>query len=463
MDLVGLFFRGLIELGTQSLVDHRLPGDLVQKVFMLAVHVRARYHQHMQLVPAGDNAILVELGEVSGDQLHAADAAAREVAGVVRSTPGHSSLYVVFDRRPDADALAGALSHSAHRPAPAGHRHELGVAFDGEDLGEFLALTRQTPEEFVARVEGLGLVARYIGFRGGFAYLDGWPAEWAMARRATSRPVAAGSFAIAGSVAAFYPIDSPGGWNILGRTDEDLENAIEPGDVVVVHCRKDLGPPVRRRAGKRALHSLHDISAPLAMWTDRPFDEVAAAMANRTVGNRESAPLLECPLVGPRVRFANDAAIAWCTPDLGIETSRVRAGEERSWGRIEGGLRAYLAIGDREDGVERPSRDNRSLIRAARGPHAVGIGSIECEVTPQLDRIGIRLRPVQPLNVPVPSDMRSIGMQVGTVQLHPNGDLVAMGPDHPVTGGYLQPLTVLTTERWKLAQLVPGERVIFVT
>jgi allophanate hydrolase subunit 2 len=52
-------------------------------------------------------------------------------------------------------------------------------------------------------------------------------------------------------------------------------------------------------------------------------------------------------------------------------------------------------------------------------------------------------------------------MQCGTVQLHPDGSLVAMGPDHPVTGGYLQPMTVITTERWKLAQLVPGERVIF--
>ena len=44
----------------------------------------------------------------------------------------------------------------------------------------------------------------------------------------------------------------------------------------------------------------------------------------------------------------------------------------------------------------------------------------------------------------------------------PEGSLVAMGPDHPVTSGYAQPLTVLTAERWKLAQLVPGERVTFV-
>lgn len=97
-----------------------------------------------------------------------------------------------------------------------------------------------------------------------------------------------------------------------------------------------------------------------------------------------------------------------------------------------------------------------------RGPHDVGIERIECEVTPSLDRVGIRLRPLQPLGVEAPADLRSIGMQCGTIQLHPDGSLVAMGPDHPVTGGYLQPMTVLSGERWKLAQLGPGERVTFV-
>lgn len=48
-------------------------------------------------------------------------------------------------------------------------------------------------------------------------------------------------------------------------------------------------------------------------------------------------------------------------------------------------------------------------------------------------------------------------MQVGTVQLHPNGDLVIMGPDHPITGGYVQPFTIVSTDIWKVAQLQPGE------
>jgi allophanate hydrolase subunit 2 len=84
-------------------------------------------------------------------------------------------------------------------------------------------------------------------------------------------------------------------------------------------------------------------------------------------------------------------------------------------------------------------------------------------VTPKLDRIGIRLRPLEPIAFDVPADLPSCGMQFGTIQLHPDGSLVAMGPDHPITGGYLQPLTVVWDDRWKLGQLAPGDRVRFVS
>ena len=107
-------------------------------------------------------------------------------------------------------------------------------------------------------------------------------------------------------------------------------------------------------------------------------------------------------------------------------------------------------------------RGDRLTIHAIRGPHDIGLADVECEVTPQLDRIGIRLRPLHAIHAQIPADLKSIGMQRGTIQLHPDGTLVAMGPDHPVTGGYLQPMTVISSERWKLAQLQPGERVTLV-
>ena len=421
----------------------------------------------MQIAPAGDRAVLIDLGDVTAEELHAANASVQAVPGVVRSIPGHSSLYVIFDGRPNPDALRDAV----HHPPPTANRqpnavHRIPVAFDGPDLDELLAHAHITREEFLARIPSIRLIARYLGFRGGFAYLDGWPVEWSMPRRATSRPVARGSFAIAGNVAAFYPIDSPGGWNVLGTTDVDLEDAIAAGDdlslrVVESSRRREPGSP-RRLDDSTARRLPFEVRAPLATWTDAPFDDVAAALANKAVGNEVNAAILECPLVGPRVRFSHDAVIAWCPPDLNVTIEHVSSGEERTFGRITSGLRAYLAIGMREGVVARVTRGDRTNIHAMNGPHDLGLTRVECEVTPQLDRVGIRLRPLQPLHVQIPADLKSIGMQCGTVQLHPDGSLVAMGPDHPVTGGYLQPLTVLSSERWKLAQLVPGERITFV-
>ncbi|HYO78529.1 MAG TPA: carboxyltransferase domain-containing protein [Thermoanaerobaculia bacterium] len=404
----------------------------------------------MKTFPAGDNAMLVELGDVTAAQLHAAVREMRARPGVTAVIPGHSSLYVI----------RGDAARAQVVPLREPREHRLRVLFDGPDLPELLA--RVGAEEFFARVATLQLTARYLGFRAGFAYLDGWPDEWAMPRRPTSRPVARGTFAIAGSVAGFYPIDTPGGWNLLGRTDADVEDAFVPGDTIVLVPVDVLDPPREARRPKRPpLHGAELISSPLVtvLHERAAFDDVAASLAQRAV--RGNVELLECAMTGPRLRFTRDAVFAWCDPALHVRVERVKAGEERAFGKISGGLRGYLAIGDEEGVVAQLERGDRHVIHAIRGPHDVAIeDEVECEVTPQLDRIGIRLRPLTPLRVEIPADLRSIGMQCGTVQLHPDGSLVAMGPDHPVTGGYLQPMTVITSERWKLAQLVPGERVV---
>jgi allophanate hydrolase subunit 2 len=94
-----------------------------------------------------------------------------------------------------------------------------------------------------------------------------------------------------------------------------------------------------------------------------------------------------------------------------------------------------------------------------RGPHEAPPLPEEWEVTPHLNRVGIRLRPLKADDAKPPADLPSCGMQFGTLQWHPDGSVLAMGPDHPVTGGYLQPATLLSTELWKLAQLQPGDRV----
>jgi hypothetical protein len=194
-------------------------------------------------------------------------------------------------------------------------------------------------------------------------------------------------------------------------------------------------------------------------------------------------------MVAPRLRFHSPRRAAFCDGEGNVQTFAVN---ELDIGRFRGGLRGYLAI---EGGIDemrgryaegpvvikpnmslrahienrRPSprlrgeggrRPDEGLqIRVIPGPHSAPPLPIEWEVTSQLNRVGIRLRPIGASSFRPPANLPSCGMQFGTLQWHPDGSLVAMGPDHPVTGGYLQPATVISADVWKLAQLSPGERV----
>jgi allophanate hydrolase subunit 2 len=215
-----------------------------------------------------------------------------------------------------------------------------------------------------------------------------------------------------------------------------------------------------------------------------PFDERAAALANRACGNASSATLLECVLVGPRLRFERRTRVAIFDGELRVEeVEELEVGRLRSfraWIAIAGGVdpmvsryaeaprvlkrgdviatAAEAAAATPVTSVNAEAVSARTQIRVLRGPHDAPFESIDCDVTPQLDRVGIRLRPLIALP-PAPANLPSIGMQFGSVQQHADGTLMVMGPDHPVTGGYLQPVTVLSSELWKLAQLAPGERV----
>jgi hypothetical protein len=433
----------------------------------------------MQVRPAGDRAFLIDLGDVTAAELHEAASKVRERGGAV--IVGHSSLL----HFPIADLAAGSAGLQREP-----RTHQIPVLFDG------------TPREVT-------LQARYLGFRAGFAYLDGWPKELALPRLATSRPVARGSFAIAGTMAGFYPIDTPGGWNVLGRTNAALwdpnrepPNLIAPGDVVHVVPVSELGPSAPVSAPQPQGEVIAEVVAPGQLtrivgkhdWSrlehglapGGPFDELAASAANRAAGNAEDAALLECVLVAPKLRFVRPTRVGFCDGER-VESQVV---DELDLGRLRS-LRGYIAI---EGGLEVAKYAEEALrvtkgmrlhggvrrvppthpgpsttlgmttkleIAIAAGPHEPSIREIECEVTPQIDRVGIRLRPLRDIGIEAPRDLPSCGMQCGTVQLHPDGSLVVMGPDHPVTGGYLQPMTVLSSEIGKLAQLMPGERVRF--
>lgn len=99
----------------------------------------------------------------------------------------------------------------------------LDVVYDGEDLPRVAQAWGCSVGEVVARHTAGEFVSVFCGFAPGFAYLSGLPEECRVPRLATPRPwVPAGSVAIAGEWCAVYPTGSPGGWNLLGRTDAAL-------------------------------------------------------------------------------------------------------------------------------------------------------------------------------------------------------------------------------------------------
>ena len=179
----------------------------------------------VEVLPCGDRALLVE---VAGLPEVAAVRTALERAplpGQRDLVPAARTVLVVLDRPPsdldaatlrrlNPDASAGALTREAV---------ELPVVFDGADLADVAELTGRSVAAVVEALTSAQLTVAFGGFAPGFGYLSGLPEELHVPRRATPRTrVPAGSVALAGPFAGVYPQASPGGWQLVGRTDAVL-------------------------------------------------------------------------------------------------------------------------------------------------------------------------------------------------------------------------------------------------
>ena len=110
----------------------------------------------------------------------------------------------------------------------------------GEDLSFVAARAGLSVDDVIARHAAASYRVAMLGFSPGFPFLLGLPPELACARRDTPRrAVAAGSVGIAGGQTGVYPVESPGGWQLIGRTPLALFDAqgdppalLQPGDGV---------------------------------------------------------------------------------------------------------------------------------------------------------------------------------------------------------------------------------------
>ena len=179
----------------------------------------------VRVLPYGDRALLVE---VDGADAVAAFRAALEVdplPGQRELVPAARTVLVVLDRAPtDLDAAAlRRLPVADAGPTRAAPRVTVPVVFDGPDLDDVARQSGRSVPAVVAVLTGTELTVAFSGFAPGFGYLTGLPVDLHVPRRETPRTrVPAGAVALAGPYAGVYPRSSPGGWQLVGRTDAVL-------------------------------------------------------------------------------------------------------------------------------------------------------------------------------------------------------------------------------------------------
>jgi KipI family sensor histidine kinase inhibitor len=188
----------------------------------------------------GDRAALVE----GVDRPHRFIALLASHYPQARIRVGLDALLIEFDApRRDVEeiaALAAGLvkDHQADDRDRGGRSIDVRVAYDGDDLEGAALLLHTSVDDLVARHQQTPWRVAMIGFAPGFPYLvpdDG--SDWMLPRLDTPRPrVPAGSVALAAGMSAVYPTAMPGGWHLIGTTEE-------------VFFDPQADPPARLRVG----------------------------------------------------------------------------------------------------------------------------------------------------------------------------------------------------------------------
>lgn len=347
--------------------------------------------------PAGDRAILVELSSLDAVLSLQAQLMAHPRPGQIDVIAAAGTVLITADS-PHALQELAAHVRGLDLDAPAEADSTLvtiEVVYDGDDLDEAAALTGLGREGVVAAHTGQLWTAAFAGFAPGFAYLTGENSTLDVPRRRSPRTaVPAGAVALGGQYSAIYPRQSPGGWQLIGRTDAalwDLEREnpalIRPGDTVrfaAVRAQATVRRHTETAAGAEA-HEEHasaglavrkpglqatiqDLGRPgyaaLGVSSSGAMDRGALRRANRLVGNPEDAAGIETLFGGLELEALTDQVLAVTGASAPLEvtssddaqtTTAVRhpacdapfallAGERLTVGAPTAGLRCYLAV-----------------------------------------------------------------------------------------------------------------------
>ena len=200
----------------------------------------------------GDSAVILAWEQKIDPELHrhivgfAGSLKASPFAGFIEAAPAYASLAVHFDLRLAPDNIVDVLLDHWHARPPivanmTTRTIRIPVRYDGPDLAELSIATGLSPAEIAKIHSGRTYRVYMLGFLPGFAYMGEIDERIRADRKATPRTkVPAGSVGIAGRQTGVYPLESPGGWQLIGTTSLVLfdPNAEEPallraGDEVV--------------------------------------------------------------------------------------------------------------------------------------------------------------------------------------------------------------------------------------
>src|SRR5262245_17570139 len=210
--------------------------------------------QTFRLLPLGDAAVTVEFGNEIDPALNASVIAfadrvrAQKWKGIRDVVPTYRSVTIhvdplCLDVTTLTDRLRRLSYPESHSITSHGNQHRVPVLYGGEwgpDLEDVAAFARMPVAHAIRLHASVHYRVYMLGFSPGFPYLGSVPQPLAMPRLATPRTlVPAGSVGIAGKPTGIYPISTPGGWRLIGRTPSALYRPnsskpflFNPGDTV---------------------------------------------------------------------------------------------------------------------------------------------------------------------------------------------------------------------------------------
>ena len=385
-------------------------------------------------LPVGDAALTLELGDAldarTSARVRALDQALARAPfeGFRESVPTHRSLLVLYDatvaRYSSVARVLLSLAAREAAPPPPGRLHEVPVVYGGEDGPDLapLAAERGLSEPAAVRLHAQGEYTVFmLGFMPGFPYLGILPEALQCPRRATPRVrVPAGSVAVAGRQTGVYPVASPGGWQVLGRTSLRLFDPLRaepalvaPGDRVRFVPVEDLPPPEPALpAPPSRVTAVVEVLEPGLLTTVQdagrtghrrvgvsgagPLDARAHAAANRAVGNPPRAAALECTVAGPALAFLSPLRFAVAGADLGAVLERAdlgpwpvplgagvlaRPGNILRFTGARSGCRAYVAL---QGGIDVPA-----VLGSRATDLASGFGGLGGRALASSDRLAV--------------------------------------------------------------------------